>query len=172
MLRQVMIAHFANRACTLQITTLVVLSLSAFALNAQVQLPQIIQLPDQDFVYAWGDNASVDKRNRPDFTVHGVERSFRCTLTGAFKPGSHMRDYYSLREFEQSLSTTIYFIQEATARLNDLYLQNELDWAIMDCIIPQSVEDEDKRQEKVDKAVERAEKQRDRRRAKEERANE
>lgn len=155
------------RGISLRVTTLVIGALAWSAIPAQSGLPQIIQLPTDDFVYTWGDSASVDKRTRPDFTVRGVEQNFQCTLTGAFKPGSRLRDFYNLREFEQSLSGTIYFIQQATARLNDLYLQNQIDWAVMDCIIPETIEEEVERQERLDKAIERAERQRERRRARE-----
>ena len=143
------------------------LALASSALAAQLGLPQIVQLPSDDFVYTWGQNASADKRSRPDFTVHGVEQSFQCTLTGAFKPGSRMRDFYNLRDFEQSLNGSIYIVQDAVGVLNDLDLQNQVDWAILDCIIPQTPDDDVKRQEKVDKAIERAERQRERRRARE-----
>jgi hypothetical protein len=136
---------------------------------AQLNLPQIIQLPEDDFVWTWGQAASVDERSRPDFRIQGGERSFRCTLTGSFRPGSRYREFYNLREFEQTLSTTIYFIQESTALLNDLYLENEIDWAIMDCIIPESTrnDEEQEQRDRVDRALERAERQRERRRSRE-----
>jgi hypothetical protein len=75
-----------------------------------------------------------------------------------------MRDYYALREFEQSLTGSIYFIQDVTARFNDLYVSNDLQWALLECIIPETVEPEDEIQERVDRAVERAERERERRR--------
>ena len=159
---------FRPRRSLWPVTTFLALVLASSVLPAQLQIPQIVQLPDDDFVYTWGNNASVDKRSRPDFTVHGVEQSFHCTLTGAFKPGSRMRDFYNLREFEQALGGSIYIVQEGVARMNDLDLQNQVDWGILDCIIPQTVDEEVKRQEKIDKAVDRAERQRDRRRAREE----
>lgn len=139
---------------------------------AQLNLPRISQLPTEDFIYTWGDNISIDQRTRPDFNLHGVEASFRCTLNGAFRPGSHMSDYYNQRDFEMLLMQTIEFIHLGVATLNDLYLSRDLDWAIMECIIPQAEASEEETQERLDRAVERAERERERRRAREERSQE
>jgi hypothetical protein len=141
------------------------------AASAQLNLPRVVQLPSDDFVYSWGENVSVDDRERPDFSLHGTELPFDCTLNGSFRPGSRMRDFYNMREFELALQQTIYFIQDATRILNDLYLANELDWAVLDCVIPESTEPEDKTQERVDKALERAIRERERRREREARDN-
>jgi hypothetical protein len=132
--------------------------------SAQLGLPQIIQLPSEDFTYVWGENISIDDRERPDFKFNGTELPFDCALTGSFRPSSRMTDYYNMREFELALMQTLYFIQDATRILNDLYLDNQLDWAIMECVIPESSDTEDREQERVDKALERAERQRERRR--------
>ena len=131
----------------------------------QLSIPRIVQLPTEDFVYNWGQSTSFDERTRPDFNLRGTEAQFQCTLTGSFRPSSRMRDFYNLRDFEQSLTGTLYFIQEATYTLNDLYLANQLRWATLNCIIPESIESESKQQERLDKALERAERQRERRRA-------
>lgn len=146
-------------------TVLAAGTLTATGALAQLNLPRIVQLPTQDFVWPWGSAATGDRLTRPDFDIKGIEERFQCTLTGAFKPGSHMRDFYPLRNFEQSLSSTLYFIQDATNAMNDLYLSNELQWATLDCAIPDVPEDEEKRQERVDKALERARRERERRRA-------
>ena len=142
------------------------------AAPAQLNLPQIVNLPTDDFVYTWGQTRSIDDSNRPDFNLRGVEASFHCTATGRFRPGSHMRDYYETREFEQALSGSIRFIQDVTSALNQLAVANELDWAVMNCVIPDVIESEDKVQERVDRAVERAERDRERRREREERNRE
>ena len=140
--------------------------------RAQASLPTITQLPNHDFVYTWGSNSGVDARRRPDFTITGFEDIFRCTLTGRFKPASRMRDYYELRQFEQQLSETLYFITDSTETLNSLYLNNQVDWAVLDCIIPEGVESDDETQQKLQKAIEKAERQRERRRAREDRESE
>jgi hypothetical protein len=137
--------------------------------TAQLGIPGIVQLPTQDFVWTWGNARSVDDRTRPHFSISGVEQQFQCTLTGSFKLGSRMRDFYNQREFEQELSMTLEFIQLATYRLNDLYLTNQLQWATLNCVIPETLESETRTQDRVDKALEKAERQRERRRAQEER---
>jgi hypothetical protein len=154
------------RANSLTIVAALACAFAASGAVAQSGIPQIVLLPDDDFVFTWGKPpGSLNERQRPDFTIRGVEQSFQCTLTGAFKVGSRMRDFYNIREFEQSLAGTLYFVQEATARLNQLDLSNDLDWALMNCVIPETFEEDDRLQERVDKALERAERQRDRRRA-------
>ena len=141
----------------------IVLSVSAFGQN----IPTIVQLPTQNFVWPWGDMRPIDDPEEPEFTLSGVERSFVCTAKGSFKPGSEMRDEYAARQFEQSLTGSIYFIQAVTEAFNSLDLSNDLQWAILDCKIPESVESEDEVQERVDRAVERAERERERRRERE-----
>jgi hypothetical protein len=131
-------------------------------------MPPIVNLPTDDFVWPWGQLRPIDNIEEPEFEISGVERSFQCTATGSFKPGSHMRDVYEARQFEQSLMGSITFIQTTTATLNNLYLSNDLQWAVLECIIPESVESEDEAQERVDRAVERAERERERRREREE----
>jgi hypothetical protein len=150
------------------------LSILALPLSAVLAMPvqgqlgsAFVQLPTEPFVWPWGE-ASVDDRSRPDFEVRGREQQFDCELTGSFRLGSRMKDFYNLREFEHTLSTTLYFIQDTTYTLNDLYRMNELDWAILDCQIPTAEESVDEVQERIDRAVERAERQRERRRRREE----
>lgn len=145
--------------------------LLSFPASAQ-NLPRIVQLPTSDrFTFAWPEDASLEDRNRPDFDIAGAEVPFECKLTGAFRPGSDMLDFYNLRDFEQSLSTAIEFVQVATSTLNSLWLSRDLDWAIMQCARHESNESEDEIQERIDKAVERAERQREKRREREARKN-
>lgn len=134
-------------------------------------LPRIVTLPADDFVYTWGQARGVEARRRPDFNVTGFERSFRCTLTGGFRAASRASDYYEVRQFEQELAASLYFIQDATEKLNELYIANQLTWAVLDCIIPETQESEAEAQEKVDKALERAQRERERRREREARSD-
>ena len=134
---------------------------------AQLTVPQIVQLPRNDFVWNWGRSPGMDERIRPEFTVEGTEQQFFCSMTGAFRPASHMRDFENLREFETTLRNTLYFIQDSTEALNYYYRANELQWATLDCRIPETVLDEEKTQERVDRALERALRQRERRRERE-----
>jgi hypothetical protein len=139
-------------------------TLAAGVCAAQLAIPRVVQLPTQDFVWTWGRPPSPDNPERPDFDLKGVESGFHCALTGSFKPGSHMSDFDAERNFEMTLSSTIYFIEDTTYTLNDLSLSNDLDWAVLNCVIPDPQESEEKQQERVDKALERAERARDRRR--------
>ena len=137
---------------------------------AQVSLPQFVRLPTEDFVWNWGRITSAafeERRGRPDFSINGLESNFRCALTGAFRPSSRMRDIVNMREFEQTLTGTLYFIQDATETLNYYYRSNDLYWATLDCVIPETEITDDKAQERLDRALERAEKERERRRQRE-----
>lgn len=147
-------------------------SAGAWAQISIPNLPPIVQLPTEDFVWTWGEPRSADDPEDPDFSVDGVEGPFRCTLNGTFRPGSRMRDYFNLREFEDSLTFTITFIQDATARLNSLFLANELQWAVMNCAIVETPESEAQQQQRLDRALERAERERERRRARAEEESE
>jgi len=146
------------------VAVLGVCSAIAAAAVAQPNIPTIVNLPTEDFAWPWGNMRPIDDAEEPEFTISGVERSFRCTAKGSFKPGSHMRDTYAKREFEQSLNGSIYFIQEATQRLNELDLSNNLQWALMECIIPDASDSEEDVQEELDRALERAQRERDKRR--------
>ena len=134
---------------------------------AQLSIPQVVTLPTEDFVWPWGQLRPIDSIEEPEFKVTGVERSFRCTATGTFKPGSHMRDVYEARQFQQTLSGSIQFIQDTTAALNSLYASNDLQWALLECIIPQATEEEAETQERLDRALERAQREQERRRERE-----
>jgi hypothetical protein len=143
------------------------IALVATGVSAQITIPNIVQLPTEDFVWTWGrvTASGFDDPDRPEFTIQGNERDFRCLLTGSFRLGSRMRDFYEMREFEQSLLSTLYFIQDATATMNYYTQSNDLGWATLDCAVPDSEVSEDKAQQRLDRAVERAERVRDRRRS-------
>lgn len=143
---------------------LLLVALVSTGAAAQPNLPYIVRLPADDFVWPWGEPRRNDDRERPEFTIEGHEAQFACTLTGSFRPASRMSDFAELREFEHTLEGSINFIQDAVPVLNELYRVRELDWAILDCIIPEAEESEEKTQERLDKALERAERARERRR--------
>lgn len=151
--------------------SLLLTALVATGVSAQITIPNIVQLPTQDFVWNWGrvTAAGFDTPERPEFTIQGTESGFRCTLTGSFRLGSRMRDFYEMREFEQSLSGSLYFIQDATETLNYYTQTNDLGWATLDCAMPEDIEvSADKEQQRLDRAIERAERARERRRSREE----
>lgn len=147
-----------------------VLSLAASLLAATIPATTLaqfgnpfVQLPQSDFIWNWG-NSSIDERNRPDFEIVGYEQRFSCDLSGEFRPASRLGDFENVRDFEQYLRESLAFIQDATYLLNDLYRANQLDWAVLDCQIPEREVSEEKAQERMDRALERAIRQRERRR--------
>jgi hypothetical protein len=58
---------------------------------------------------------------------------------------------------EMQLSASLWFVQASSAMMNDLDLNREIDWAILDCKKGQAGEqDPDKLQERVDRARQKA----------------
>jgi hypothetical protein len=150
--------------------SLLLTALFATGVSAQITIPNIVQLPTEDFVWNWGrvTAAGFDTPERPEFTIQGTESGFRCTLTGSFRLSSRMREFEGMREFEQSLNGSLYFIQDATETLNYYTRTNDLGWATLDCVLPEDNEvSTDKEQQRLDRAVERAERARERRRSRE-----
>jgi len=124
-----------------------------------LNIPRIVVLPTDDFVWHWGD-ALADDHLEPDFSLDGTEEKFFCNLTGAF--GSNAPDEYSL-------TSTLQFIQIVTARMNNRFRQGSGNsWATLSCAVPDNGSStEEKVQERTDTALERAERQRERRRDRE-----
>jgi hypothetical protein len=119
-------------------------------------LPRNVRLPDEDFVWRWGARPVDDSADRDDFSIEGTEERFFCRLVGAFPRTSN---------FEALLSTTRHFIRDATDELNRIFVDaGESNWATLSCRIPEEDPSEEVLQERADKALERAERQRERRR--------
>ena len=152
------------------LTSILAVSAAAFAVGAMAQpsIPRIVVLPDQDFVWTWRDGGA-DERRATHFSIEGREQQFFCRLSGRFRINSDMTEFYQLRAFEQSLIGNLYFIQDATNAMNSFEFSNDLDWALLECTIPDYTESEEKTQERVDKALEKALRDRERRRAREDR---
>ena len=148
-------------------TLLLIPVLASAGAVAQIQIPTVVQLPPDDFVWNWGRKPRGET-TRAEFTIHGGEEKFICTLTGAFRISSRMRDFENQREFEFDLGGTLYFIQESTYTLNYYYRAGELQWATLDCMVPETDPTEEKVQERLDRALERAERARERRRRRDE----
>lgn len=137
----------------------------AFALcSATALLPSLastqfgmVQLPNTDFIWRWAD--AVDEApnlTAEDFEVRGAELSFHCVLTGALSPGSRITTR-ELQEMEQQLTGSLWFVQASAATMNDLDLNREIDWAILDCKKQQgNEEDADELQERVERARQKA----------------
>ena len=117
-----------------------------------------VNLPRGDFRWQWGEVDVADGRPTPrhDFSSSGHEAGFSCELMGALRPGSRI-DERDLRRLESELSISLYFIQSATRVMNDLDYQRDLDWAVLDCKLPEAREpDPEAQQERLDRLRERA----------------
>ncbi len=117
-----------------------------------------VNLPNSDFRWVWGEAITDERQKRSlrDFSSSGHEAGFSCQLTGALRPGSRI-DELELRRLEMELSISLYFIQAATRVLNELDYQRDLDWAVLDCKLPEAREpDPEAQQERLDRLRERA----------------
>src|SRR5690606_15598098 len=74
-----------------------------------------------------------------DFSASGREAGFNCELTGALRPSAQI-DQLAIRRLESELGISLYFIQAATRVMNELDFQNDLDWAVLDCKMPEARE--------------------------------
>lgn len=113
-------------------------------------------LPNGDFRWQWGEPVDQRAPSLRDFSSSGSEGGFMCELTGALRVGSRIDDL-DLRRLESELSISLYFVQAATRVMNDLDYQRDLDWAVLDCKLPEEREpDAEAQQERLDKLRERA----------------
>jgi hypothetical protein len=117
----------------------------------------MVQLPSNDFTWRWGDAADEAPRLGPeDFEARGSELPFQCVLTGALSPGSQISTP-ELQQMESELQASLWFIQASAAMMNDLDLNREISWAMLDCKKPQpSDEDAAEVEEKVERARQKA----------------
>jgi hypothetical protein len=133
---------------------------------AQLRLP--MQLPENDFVWTWGRATGLADQRRlsEDFSMVGSEAGFRCELTGkmSLARGTSPTE---MREFENRLQTSLFFIQDTANVMYQLDVYREIDWAVLDCKKPEANETEADLDEREAKARERAERRRERRRARE-----
>lgn len=127
-----------------------------------------VRLPKDDFTWQWGDFDENTARRRPDVSAQGSEGGFRCELTARLRPARNM-DHGQIRDLERSLVTSLNFIQAAAQLMNSLEYSFDLEWGRLECARHQSDPDAEKQQEQLDRAVERAEREREKRRARRER---
>lgn len=128
--------------------------------------PGFVRLPAEDFTWIWGDAGEEEMNRRsPDFKASGFESGFSCELTGRLRPG-RAGDRSELRSFERDLANSMVFIQAAAQSMTSLDRNLDLDWAMLDCD-KRSDEplSEEAAQERTDRALEKAIRERERRRA-------
>lgn len=129
-------ARFLSAISTIAITLLP----SLFFLNtvgAQFSsgFPGQMNLPQGDFTWTWGQKPSGEVKFE-DFSVFGNERTFRCDLTGKLRVGTRM-SRMDIRNLESELRGQMSFIQSATYMMNNLEARRELEWATLECKIPE-----------------------------------
>lgn len=142
--------------------------IAAFAANAQLGFP--MQLPKDDFTWVWGRamRPGADaRRGFEDFSIVGSDTGFRCELTGKISLASGI-GRMETRDLEQQLRTSLSFIQDSAYTMNRFESYRYIDWAVLDCKKPEADDTESELAEREAKALERAERRRERRRAREE----
>lgn len=151
------------------VLAVVLLSNALFLNTASAQFgtgfPGQYNLPQNDFTWTWGDQDSAG-RGVDDFSILGNEAGFRCVLTGKLRIGTRM-SRMDMRALEDDLRANMYFVRAAANAMYRLDASREIDWATLACEKPQLTRDEDqeKRDEREARALEKAARDRDRRRA-------
>lgn len=145
---------------------LVAAALVGAALLPDVAGAQLVpNLPQNDFIWNWGNPER--SRGFGDFSINGGEDRFRCSLTGKLSAGSRLTTR-QVREMEIDLGSSLYFIQTATNTMNTLERRRDLDWATLDCALPEESEssdaerearEEEARQRAVERMLERRERE-------------
>jgi hypothetical protein len=131
-------------------------------------LPRNIRLPNGDFVWHWGTRPVDDDPDAHDFSIDGSEQPFFCHLTGSFHskfPRGVADPSGSVRELLDRLSISERFVVDATEEMNRIFRDgSETSWAMLSCKVVEVSPTDEALQERADKARERAERQRERRR--------
>lgn len=91
-----------------------------------------VTLPKDDFTWTWGRREDAVSQRFPDFTAKGGEGGFTCDLNGKlrFSAGFTTSD---ARDLQNQISSSGFFVEAAANAMNSLDLQNELEWAMLDC---------------------------------------
>lgn len=162
----------------MSITRLLVGTTAALLLAAQAPTPAVaqfggvfpgqVQLPQDDFTWIWGSRRESTMGRAEDFSIAGGEAGFRCTLKGRMSPASGW-SMSQIRDLENELRTSLFFIQSSANAMYVLERQLDLDWAMLECAKLQATVDAERAQEQVDKAREKAERRREQRRARQQR---
>lgn len=117
-------------------------------------------LPKDDFVWNWGDFERSS--GFEDFSIHGNDGRFRCTLNGKLRPGSQL-SRVDMQQMENELQQSIDFVRDAANAMYILEQRRDLDWATLACETPtpeevsaeERIERENRAREKTMREVER-----------------
>ncbi len=136
---------------------------------AEAQFGGFVNLPRNDFTWVWGDQDDAERGRGRDINVRSIDRGFDCTLTAALSPSNRMTTM-DIRQLENNLRTAMDFIYYSANTMYSLERSFDLDWGKLDCARMQPTEaDENKQQERVDRALERARREQAERRERRER---
>jgi hypothetical protein len=114
-----------------------------------------VNLPRNDFTWMWGDSQDTTRRRVSDFSVTGGEAGFSCNLIGKLRISSRW-SRSDIRQLESDLRASMFFVQSAANTMNVLDRRRELEWATLDCTKPAQTEaDEEREQQRLDRARER-----------------
>lgn len=137
--------------------------------TAAAQFGGFVNLPRNDFTWVWGDQDDAERGRGRDINVRSTDRGFDCMLTAALRPSNQMTSM-DIRQLENNLRTAMDFIYYSANTMYSLERSFDLDWGKLDCARMQPSEaDEEKQQERVDRALERARREQAERRERRER---
>lgn len=146
------------------LTALVALAAAASAPVA-AQFGGFYQLPQDDFIWRWGNTRDGQQRGFADIDVRGGEAGFRCELTARTRASSALSTP-EIRELENQLRTRLDFVYATSETMNYLERYGSLDWAILDCKKASAdPPDEEVRAEREARAREKMQREIERRRA-------
>ena len=153
------------KTLTVLVTVLFSSPLFLSTASAQFTYPGRIQLPQYDFTWTWGDE-SMARGSFNEMTMIGGESGFRCELSATMRVSSRL-SRQQLQQLENDIRQDVYFVQASVRAMNMLEAQRELGYASLACERPQADvdADEEKRAAREASALERAARERERRRA-------
>ena len=137
------------------ITAAALFAVGVLALQGSADAQFGVNLPRDDFTWMWGDH-EMQRRGSRDFSINGSEASFRCELTGSLRLGSRLSTG-DIRQIENEIRTSLFFIQAAANMMAALDQRRELDWAMLDCAKPGEEDiNSERAQQRLEKAREKA----------------
>jgi hypothetical protein len=136
------------------LSTLAAALLTASAQPAAEAQFGVMNLPRDDFTWMWGRTPDTARRGASDFTAGGGEAGFRCNLVGKMRLGSRYTRS-DIRQLENELRSSMAFIQYTANMMNVLDQRREIEWATLECTKPQAEPDEEREQQRLDRARER-----------------
>ena len=158
-----------GRARRIAAAAALVAAVIGYAGAAHAQPPFGYQLPSTDFMWRWGRESS--RQRLEDIHANGNEAGFRCELIAALSPATHYTTT-EVRQIEQDLGTRMDFIYAATTLMNQLDATNQLDSATLTCARPKPTPStEEEKAENEQRAKEKMQKEVERRRARQQKAN-